>query len=108
NFGREDQRSTAGAMIDVLAQHSRDLRRGGSAASALAQVATGRADAVWAPGLQAWDGAAGILLVHEAGGVVGDLTGSTSGCWPPSGDVLAAGPLLWGPLGQLLAPIYGR
>jgi myo-inositol-1(or 4)-monophosphatase len=108
NFGREDQRSRAGAMIDVLAQHSRDLRRGGSAASALAQVATGRADAVWAPGLQAWDGAAGILLVHESGGAVGDLTSSTSGCWPRSGDVLAAAPLLWRSLAELLTPIYGR
>jgi myo-inositol-1(or 4)-monophosphatase len=108
NLGREDQRGKAGAMIDVLAPHSRDIRRGGSAASALAQLATGRADAVWAPGLQAWDGAAGALLVHEAGGMVGDLAGPTFGCWPRSGDVLAAAPALWAPLRGLLSPIYGH
>ncbi len=106
NLGREDQRAQAGAMIDALAPRSRDIRRGGSAAVALAQLATGRADAVWAPGLQPWDGAAGVLLVHEAGGMVGDLCGSTPGCWPASGDVLAAGPALWSPLRELLAPIY--
>jgi myo-inositol-1(or 4)-monophosphatase len=106
NLGREDQRGRAGAMIDALAAHSRDIRRGGSAASALAQVATGRADAVWAPGLQAWDGAAGALLVHEAGGTVGDLAGPTPGRWPRSGDVLAAAPALWAPLRRLLTPIY--
>lgn len=106
NLGREDQRPKAGAMVDALAPHSRDIRRGGSAAAALAQVATRRADAVWAPGIQAWDGAAGLLLVHEAGGAVGDLRGPTSGCWPQSGDVLACAPTLWAALRRLLAPIY--
>jgi myo-inositol-1(or 4)-monophosphatase len=106
NFGRDVQRDQSGAMIDVLASHTRDVRRGGSAASALAQLATGRADAVWAPGLQPWDGAAGILLVAEAGGTVGDLSGPTSVCWPLSGDILACGPALWGPLRRLLAPLY--
>lgn len=106
NLGREDQRGKAGAMIDALAPRTRDIRRGGSAAAALAQLVTGRTDAVWAPGLQPWDGAAGVLLVHEAGGMVGDLVGPTSGCWPASGDVLAAAPALWSPLRELLAPIY--
>jgi myo-inositol-1(or 4)-monophosphatase len=108
NLGREDQRGRAGAMIDALAPVSRDIRRGGSAASALAQAATGRADAVWAPGLQAWDGAAGALLVQEAGGTVGDLSGPTHGCWPRGGDVLATAPALWAPLQRLLSPIYGQ
>jgi myo-inositol-1(or 4)-monophosphatase len=107
NLGREDQRGKAGLMVDALAPRTRDIRRGGSAASALAQVATGRADALWAPGLQEWDGAAGALLVHEAGGMIGDLSGPTPGVWPRSGDVLAAAPALWTPLRQLLSPIYG-
>lgn len=106
NLGREDQRVKAGSMVDALAACCRDIRRGGSAASALAQLATGRADAVWAPGLQPWDGAAGALLVHEAGGMVGDLFGPTPGFWPRSGDVLAAAPSLWAPLRELLTPIY--
>jgi myo-inositol-1(or 4)-monophosphatase len=108
NLGREDQRPLAGSMVAALAPQVRDVRRGGSAACALAQVATGRADALWAPGLQPWDCAAGALLVAEAGGVVGDLVGPTPGSWPASGDVLAAGPRLWGPLCDLLRPIYAQ
>jgi myo-inositol-1(or 4)-monophosphatase len=106
NLGREEQRGQAGAMIDALAPHTRDVRRGGSAASALAQVATGRADAVWAPGLQPWDGAAGVLLVSEAGGVTGDLSSPAPAYWPASGDLLAAGPPLWPSLRNLLAAVY--
>ncbi|MCQ4361146.1 inositol monophosphatase [Mycobacterium gordonae] len=106
NFGADNQRHLAGAVIDVLVPNTRDVRRGGSAARALAQVATGRADAAWVPGLQSWDGAAGLLLVAEAGGVVGDLDGETAGHWPATGDVLAASPALWPSLHRLLAPVY--
>jgi myo-inositol-1(or 4)-monophosphatase len=107
NLGRPDQKRYAGAVLDALVPQVRDIRRGGSAASALAQVATGRADAAWVPGLQPWDCAAGVLLVAEAGGTVGDLAGPTPGAVPRSGDVLAAPPALWGPLRALLAPVYG-
>jgi myo-inositol-1(or 4)-monophosphatase len=103
NFGRPDQRPLAGRCVDALLPHVRDVRRGGSAAAALAQVATGRADAYWGPGLRAWDGAAGLLLVAEAGGTVGDLSGATPAAWPPSGDILAAAAGLWPPLRSLLA-----
>jgi fructose-1,6-bisphosphatase/inositol monophosphatase family enzyme len=106
NFGRDDQREVAGLMVAELAPKVRDLRRGGSAASALAHVATGRADAVWAPGLQAWDCAAGVLLVEEAGGTVGDLREITPGRWPGSGDVLAGNPVLWAALRAILTPVY--
>jgi myo-inositol-1(or 4)-monophosphatase len=93
-------------MIDALVPRVRDVRRGGSAAAALAQLATGRADAVWVPGLQPWDCAAGVLLVQESGGLVGDLAGPSAGTWPASGDVLAAGRNLWEPLRTLLAGVY--
>jgi myo-inositol-1(or 4)-monophosphatase len=108
NLGREDQRAKAASMVAALAPQTRDIRRGGSAASALAQVATGRADAVWAPGIQAWDGAGGALLVWEAGGMVGDLSGPTDGCWPASGDLVATSEALWTPLCRLLSPIYSH
>ena len=45
-------------------------RRTGSAALDLAYVAAGRFDAFWGTGLQAWDLAAGVLLVREAGGLI--------------------------------------
>ncbi len=47
----------------------------GSAAIHLAYIAAGRIEAFWEPGLSAWDVAAGILLVEEAGGRVSDWTG---------------------------------
>lgn len=46
------------------------VRRWGSAALDLAYVAAGRYDGYWERGLGAWDIAAGILLVKEAGGMV--------------------------------------
>jgi myo-inositol-1(or 4)-monophosphatase len=95
NFGRRPKRVLAGRVIDALLPRVRDLRRGGSAAAALAQVATGRADAMWAPGLQLWDCVAGVLLVQEAGGTTGGLGGPVPGTWPASGDVLAAADPLW-------------
>lgn len=107
NFGRpDDQHPRAGAMVTSLLPKVRDLRRTGSAAACLAAVACGRADAAWVPGLQPWDGVAGILLVLEAGGVVGDLSGPSEGRWPPSGDVLAAPAALWTPLRDLLVAVY--
>jgi myo-inositol-1(or 4)-monophosphatase len=107
NLGRGQQRADAGRLVEELRPRIRDLRRGGSAAAALAQVADGRADAYWGPGLQPWDGAAGALLVSEAGGTVGDLGGPSADEWPVSGDVLAAAPGLWEPLRDLLAQVYG-
>jgi len=106
NLGHASQRLLSGRLLDALVPVTRDVRRGGSAASALAQMVTGRADAVWVPGLQPWDCAAGVLLVQEAGGLVGDLAGPVPGTWPASGDVLAAPPGLWEPLRVLLAEVY--
>lgn len=51
------------------------VRRTGSAALNLAYVASGRFDAFWAMSTKAWDVAAGVLLVEEAGGVVTQLNG---------------------------------
>ncbi|HXW51811.1 MAG TPA: inositol monophosphatase family protein [Candidatus Acidoferrales bacterium] len=51
------------------------LRRDGSAALDLCYVAAGRFDGFWEPGLHAWDVAAGMLIVAEAGGTVSDYRG---------------------------------
>jgi myo-inositol-1(or 4)-monophosphatase len=60
-----------GAMQDKVA----GLRRFGAAALDLAFVAAGRIDGYWERNIQAWDVAAGLLLVREAGGYVTDLEG---------------------------------
>ncbi len=46
------------------------VRRWGAASLDLAYVAAGRYDGYWERELKAWDIAAGILLVREAGGTV--------------------------------------
>jgi myo-inositol-1(or 4)-monophosphatase len=51
------------------------VRRDGSAAMNLAYVAAGRFDGFWERGIQAWDMAAGVLMVTEAGGKVTDISG---------------------------------
>jgi myo-inositol-1(or 4)-monophosphatase len=106
NWGRPQQRRLSADLLRALGPRVRDVRRGGSAAAALAQVADGRADAYWGPGLQAWDGAAGALIAAEAGAKVGDLDGLSDGNWPAGGAILAAAPGLWEPLRQLLRGVY--
>jgi myo-inositol-1(or 4)-monophosphatase len=56
---------------------SHGVRRDGSAALDLAGVACGRFDGFWEFGLNAWDTAAGVLLVREAGGAVSDFHGNS-------------------------------
>jgi myo-inositol-1(or 4)-monophosphatase len=55
------------------------IRRAGSAALDLADVAAGRFDGFWEQHLSAWDIAAGTLLIREAGGVITDLSGRDIG-----------------------------
>ena len=77
------------------------IRRFGSAALDLAWVAAGRFDGFWEQGLQAWDVAAGNLLVEEAGGVVTALREDHD---PHTGaSVLAASPWSHRQLRPLLA-----
>jgi myo-inositol-1(or 4)-monophosphatase len=52
------------------------IRRAGSAALDLSNVACGRFDAFWELVLAPWDVAAGILMVQEAGGIITDLDGN--------------------------------
>ena len=64
------------------------IRRPGAAALDLAWVAAGRLDGFWEIGLSPWDMAAGVLLVREAGGLVGDLAGEDR--FMDSGRVVAS------------------
>ncbi len=55
---------------------SHGIRRAGSAALDLANVASGRYDGFWEFNLNPWDTSAGVILVREAGGVVTRFDGS--------------------------------
>lgn len=77
---RERNRASAQLKsVDTLLVQAEDIRRTGSAALDLAYVASGRADAYFEAGVKAWDIAAGLLLVREAGGKVCDFKGATLG-----------------------------
>lgn len=54
------------------------IRRDGSAALDLCYIAAGRFDGFWEPGLHAWDVAAGVLIVGEAGGRTSDYRGNAT------------------------------
>ncbi|MBC7541762.1 MAG: inositol monophosphatase [Candidatus Sericytochromatia bacterium] len=60
------------AAFESFVRQAQAVRRDGSAAIDLAYVAAGRYDGFWESGLAAWDTAAGVLLVTEAGGRVSD------------------------------------
>jgi myo-inositol-1(or 4)-monophosphatase len=76
------------------------VRRFGSAALDLAYTAAGRFDGFWETGLKAWDMAAGIVLVKEAGGLVSEIDGGKK--MLENGNILAANPSLHRPLARLL------
>ena len=59
-----------------LTLRSHGVRRAGSAALDLANVACGRYDGFWEFNLNPWDTAAGVLIVQEAGGTVTRFDGS--------------------------------
>jgi myo-inositol-1(or 4)-monophosphatase len=69
-------KSTLPAMMQDLARlmpGTAGVRRWGAASLDLAYVAAGRFDGYWERELQAWDVAAGLLLVKEAGGLVSGI-----------------------------------
>lgn len=81
------------------------LRNFGSAALELAYVAAGRIDAFICRNLNAWDIAAGILLVREAGGYIADPDSEANPM--DSGGIIAANPDLMPQLKQALKEARG-
>lgn len=88
-------------MLRAVTSQVAGVRRPGAAALDLAYVAAGRVDAFWELGLSAWDTAAGTLLVQEAGGRIGTLTGAE---YRQEGNVVAGTPRVYAALIETLAP----
>ena len=61
--------------LEAVMTSSAGVRRCGAAALDLAWVAAGRFDGFWERNLRAWDIAAGIVILREAGGYVSDTDG---------------------------------
>jgi len=89
-------------MMRAMIQQTAGLRRPGAAALDLAYVAAGFYDGFFEIGLNPWDVAAGSLLVLEAGGLIGDLSGE--GDYLHGGQVIAATPKVFAQMVNVLAP----
>jgi myo-inositol-1(or 4)-monophosphatase len=101
-FGyRAERRRAQGVVVAALLPRIRDIRRAGSAAVDLCNVAAGRVDGYYERGLNPWDYAAGALVAEEAGAVVAGLHGEAAS----TSMAIAAGkklyPLLAGALADL-------
>ena len=83
--GRADLPETLQDLARLLPSCA-GVRRWGSAALDMAYVAAGRYDGFWERRLNAWDLAAGVVIVREAGGLVEPLT--------PGGDILSDGEVI--------------
>ena len=91
-------------MMRTMITHTAGLRRPGAAALDLAYVAAGSYDGFFEIGLNPWDVAAGSLLVLEAGGLIGDLSGE--GDYLHGGQVIAANPKIFSQMVQTLSPFH--
>ena len=82
------------AYVARLAPHTSYLRRFGCAALAMAYVAAGRIDAYIQGSINAWDIAAGVLLVSEAGGNVTGFEEKPVDLSRQYSDIVTANPAL--------------
>jgi myo-inositol-1(or 4)-monophosphatase len=93
----EERAAEAAQLVRVLPR-VRDIRRLGSAALDLAWTAAGRFDGYYETPTHHWDWAAGVVLVREAGGLVGEL----AAIGPSGPGLIAAGNGLYESLVELV------
>jgi myo-inositol-1(or 4)-monophosphatase len=79
------------------------LRRFGAASLDMAFVAAGRLDGYWERNLQAWDMAAGQIIVREAGGLVSGIAGDDDPL--KTGNVVCGNEFVHAELVKILAPL---
>lgn len=90
--------------LEYFLYNARGLRRMGAAALDLAYVAAGRLDGFYEVNLKAWDVAAGICLVKEAGGIVQDFRGT--GHYLFGKEIIATNPNIAKSLQELVYQFY--
>jgi myo-inositol-1(or 4)-monophosphatase len=79
------------------------LRRFGAASLDMAFVAAGRLDGYWERNLQAWDVAAGQIIVREAGGIVSGIAGDDDPI--ATGNVICGNEFVHAELVKILKPL---
>ncbi len=100
-YSEMDQLPLYQRQFEAIIRGSGGVRRPGSAALDLCDVAAGRFDGFWELALSPWDVAAGALLVREAGGVVTDHDGNTD-VTSHRGSIVAGNPAVYAWLRDVL------
>ena len=93
-FSREEEIERYVRLLPPVMRATSGIRRNGAAALDLADVACGRYEAFFELRLNAWDLAAGALMVREAGGLVTTMDGAP--CPVAETSILAGNPRMHG------------
>lgn len=94
------------ATFTYLIKHTHGIRRIGAAAVDLCYLACGRVDVFFEYNLNAWDVAAGALIVMEAGGTVSDFSGGTN--WLFGREACCTNSLLKDEFGEIVFRNFGN
>lgn len=91
-------------ILDTFLRQTRGIRRLGSAAVDLAYVACGRFDGFYEHRLNAWDVAAGALIVQEAGGHISDFHGGANYLF--GGEIVAGTPEVHDRICKIVSTVF--
>ena len=104
-FNRQSDKDHLEAYLNIfrdITNAGGTIYNGGSPALNLAYTAAGRIDGFYQIGLTRWEIEAGLLLIQEAGGLVGDFSGNNN--FRSNGQVIAANPKMFKSLLKALQP----
>jgi myo-inositol-1(or 4)-monophosphatase len=102
HIGRGDFKLSLAELAEIQPRVA-GLRRFGAASLDMAFVAAGRLDGYWERNLQAWDLAAGQIIVREAGGIVSGIEGDDDPL--KTGDVICGNEHVHAELVKILKPL---
>jgi myo-inositol-1(or 4)-monophosphatase len=102
HIGRGDFKLSLSELAEIQPRVA-GLRRFGAASLDMAFVAAGRLDGYWERNLQAWDMAAGQIIVREAGGIVSGIEGDDDPL--KTGDVICGNEHIHAELVKILKPL---
>jgi myo-inositol-1(or 4)-monophosphatase len=102
HMGRGDLELSRTELAEVQPRVA-GLRRFGAASLDMAFVAAGRLDGYWERNLQAWDMAAGQIIVREAGGIVSGIAGDDDAL--RTGNVICGNEHVHAELVKILKPL---
>jgi len=103
-YRKDDVRPLIQTLTDMM-RHARGLRRMGAAALDLVYVASGRFDCYYEAQINAWDIAAGIIIVREAGGSVSNYQGDNDALF--GGQIIATNGSLHSELMEIMCRNFG-